>query len=241
MHASLSSLGRVQGGAVSVMSALTALLGPTGTLVVPTFTPDNSDTSPAHQERTRDLTPEGRIAFRANMPPFDPAATPSTGMGALAEEVRCHVNSRRSNHPQTSFAALGAKSAKVIDGHHADCHLGEHSPLARLYDMQAQVLLLGVGFNRCTAFHLGEYRVEEPPHRTYSCVVLKNGKAEWWTYTDVNLDDSDFSRLGADFERMSPSGTVRKGLLGAAECRLLDLRDAVDYAQHWFPVNRMKD
>ncbi|MGW1105941.1 AAC(3) family N-acetyltransferase, partial [Streptomyces sp. NPDC002540] len=30
---------------------------------------------------------------------------------------------------------------------------------ARLYGLRAQVLLLGTGFDTCTAFHLGEYRV----------------------------------------------------------------------------------
>lgn len=238
VHASLRSFGRVKGGAPSILSALTHLVGPTGTIVVPTFTSDNSDTSSAHQERTRDLSPEDRVAFRANMPPFDPATTPSTDMGVLAEEVRCHAHSLRSNHPQTSFAALGAEAAKIVGDHHADCHLGEHSPLARLYEMQAQILLLGVGFNRCTAFHLGEYRVENPPHRSYGCVIRRDGGRKWWTYTDVDLDDSDFGRLGADFERAS-TNRVRTSLVGSAECKLLGLRDAVDYAQRWLPANRM--
>jgi aminoglycoside 3-N-acetyltransferase len=33
---------------------------------------------------------------------------------------------------------------------------GEHSPLARLEEVGAQVLLLGVGYDVCTAFHLAE-------------------------------------------------------------------------------------
>jgi aminoglycoside N3'-acetyltransferase len=37
---------------------------------------------------------------------------------------------------------------------------------------------------------------------------------------------------------MSANGTVRKNLVGSAECRLLGLRDAVDYAQRWLPANR---
>ncbi|WP_406164498.1 aminoglycoside N(3)-acetyltransferase [Streptomyces sp. NBC_00996] len=238
VHASLSSVGRVAGGAASVLSALSRVLGPEGTLVVPTFTSDNSDTSSAHRERIRGLSDEARIAFWDNMPPFDPANTPSTGMGVLAEAVRCHPQSARSGHPQTSFAALGAQAAKIIDGHHPDCHLGEDSPLARLYDTQAQVLLLGVGFDRCTAFHLSEYRVDAPPRRTYRCVIRRNGLRQWWEYEDVALDDSDFGLLGADFERASAGESVRSSLIGSAQCKLLSFVDAVDYAQLWLPSHR---
>ncbi|WP_369220755.1 aminoglycoside N(3)-acetyltransferase [Streptomyces sp. R39] len=239
VHASMRSVGGGKGGAISVLNALRRLLGPDGTLVVPAFTSDNSDTSSAHQEQIRGLSDEARVAFRENMPPFDPVITPSTGMGVLAETVRCHANSIRSAHPQTSFAALGAQAAKIIQGHHLDCHLGKHSPLARLYDMRAQVLLLGVGFDRCTAFHLGEYRVMDPPRRTYRCVIRKDGMRQWWEYEDVALDDSDFGRLGEDFERVSASGAVRKGRVGSASCRLLSFVDAVDYAQSWFLERRV--
>ncbi|MGW3820092.1 aminoglycoside N(3)-acetyltransferase [Streptomyces sp. NPDC005046] len=239
VHASLSSFGRVVGGAASVLSALGRVLGTQGTLVVPAFTSDNSDTSSVYRERIRGLSDEERIALRNDMPPFDPDTTPSTGMGVLAETVRCDARSVRSDHPQTSFAALGSEAARIIDNHHPDCHLGENSPLARLYEMGAHVLLLGVGFDSCTAFHLGEYRVPDPPRRTYRCVIRRNGRRQWWSYDDVALDDSDFGKLGADFERASAVERVRSGLIGSAQCRLLSLVDAVDYAQHWLPSHRV--
>ncbi|MEV7344399.1 AAC(3) family N-acetyltransferase [Streptomyces sp. NPDC093544] len=237
-HASLRSLGKVEGGAATVLHALRRALGPDGTLVVPAFTSDNSDTSAAHRERVRGLSDETRTAFRERMPPFDPATTPSTGMGILAETTRLHPESLRSAHPQTSFAALGPHAALVTDDHRPDCHLGEKSPLARLYELRAQILLLGVGFNRCTAFHLGEYRVDSPPHRSYRCVVRLAGRRQWWEYDDVALDDSDFATLGAEFERATLGSAVRTGTVGAARCRLVSLVDAVDHARGWFPEHR---
>ncbi|MFD4527115.1 aminoglycoside N(3)-acetyltransferase [Streptomyces sp. NPDC058470] len=240
VHASLRSLGKVEGGAASVLRALRRALGPDGTLVVPAFTSDNSDTSAAHGERVRGLSDEARTAFRERMPPFDRAATPSTGVGILAETTRLHPDSLRSAHPQTSFAALGPRAAKVIDDHHLDCHLGERSPLARLYELRARILLLGVDFDRCTAFHLGEYRVDSPPRRSYRCVVRLDGRRQWWEYADVALDDSDFGTLGAEFERAaSGTATVRVGTVGAARCRLVGFVDAVDYAQGWLPGHRV--
>ena len=237
VHASLRSLGRAEGGADTVLSALRRALGPDGTLVVPAFTSDNSDRSAAHLERVRGLSDEARTAFRESMPPFDRATTPSTGLGILAETTRLHPRSLRSAHPQTSFAALGPHAAQIVEDHSPDCHLGESSPLARLYDLRAQILLLGVGYDRCTAFHLGEYRVKAPPRRSYRCVIRLNGRRQWWEYDDIALDDSDFGTLGADFEA-AKAGAVRSGPVGKAHCRLVNFAEAVDYARNWLPAHR---
>ena len=47
-------------------------------------------------------------------------------------------------------------------GHAPDCRLGERSPLARLEELHARVLLLGAGYDACTGFHLAEYRIPSP-------------------------------------------------------------------------------
>lgn len=237
-HASLREVGAVDGGPQSVVRALRNALGEDGTLVVPTFTSENSDTSPSYLERVRGMSDEARTAANASMPAFDCGSTPAPSMGILAETVRLSPGTLRSNHPQTSFAALGPHAKKVVTGHRSVCHLGEDSPLAYLYNVRAQVLLMGVGFDRCTAFHLAEYRVPSPPRRKYRCVVTIHGERQWWEYEDVDLNDSDFGALGADFKRSDRSGAVRTGTVGSAHCRLLRVRDAVDFAQRWIPEHR---
>lgn len=244
VHASLRQAPGVR--AAAMLEALRRALGPDGTVVVPAFTPENSDTSSAHHARVRGLDAPARAAFRAAMPPFDPATTPAPAMGVLAETVRKAPGARRSAHPQTSLAALGAAAAQLTGNHRPDCHLGEHSPLAALYAARAKVLMLGVGYEVCTAFHLAEYRVPDPPRRTYRCVVRTGGRPTWWAYEDVALDDSDFGALGAAYEaecgaRESAGGSagpVRTGKVGGAPCRLLDLRDVVDFAVRRLPVLR---
>ena len=164
--------------------------------------------------------------------------TAAPTMGRIAEAVRLAEGSLRSGHPQTSFTALGPLARKVVAGHRPDCHLGEDSPLARLYELRAQVLLLGTGFDTCTAFHLGEYRVPSPPRRSYRCVVRSGGRRQWWEYEDVALDDGDFAALGADFARADGGAAVRSGPVGSSTSRLFRLPDAVDFAAGWLPAHR---
>lgn len=193
VHASLTGSGW---RATDVRDTLLAALGPEGTLAVPAFTPENSDTSSAHRRLTARMTQAQKDAFRAAMPPFAPDTTGCPSMGMLAECVRTTPGAVRSTHPQTSFAALGRRAAALMGNHDPHCHLGELSPLARLYEANAQVLLLRVGFEVCTAFHLAEYRMEPPPAlRTYRCVVGNAGN--WISYRDLVLDDSDFGAVGA--------------------------------------------
>jgi aminoglycoside 3-N-acetyltransferase len=238
-----ASLRRVGAGPDAALAALRDVLGPEGTLVVPTFTAGNSDTSPAYRERTRNMTTDQIKALQERMAPFDPDRTPSEGMGQLAEAVRCAEGRVRSTHPQTSFAAVGARAEELLAGHDGDCHLGERSPLGRLYEAGAQVLLLGVGFEVCSAFHLAEYRVPEPPRRTYRCVVLRGGVGRWTAYKDVDLDDSDFGALGADFEKADaarPGPVVRGGRVGDTHARIFPLDKAVDFATAWLSGNRSR-
>lgn len=231
VHSSLGSLGWVCGGAATVVRALLDALGDEGTLVVPTHSGDNSD--PAHWQSPP--VPEAWWAdIRASMPPFDARTTPTRGMGAVPEAVRSWPGALRSGHPQTSFAALGPRAATITDGHAPECRLGERSPLARLEEAGARILLLGAGFDSCTAFHLAEYRVPGPRVDNSFALMTAQGR-RWTTVRDTSVSSDDFDALGADFERDRP---VVRGTVGGAEVRLFGLAEAVAYAEGWLPANR---
>jgi aminoglycoside 3-N-acetyltransferase len=233
VHSSLRSLGWVCGGALAVVQALIDVLGPDGTLVVPSQTANNRDPSTWTPPPPRAWWP----IIRETLPGFDVRRSPSVGVGVITEQVRTWPGAVRSAHPQTSFAAIGARAAELMREHRLDCHLGPQSPLAALHAAGARTLLLGVGFDRATAFHLAEYLVPEPPRRTYACAIRTPGDGRRWIeYEDVVLDDHDFGRLGADFER--DSAAVLTGPVGSAPGRLFPIVDAVAYAEKWFIRNR---
>jgi aminoglycoside 3-N-acetyltransferase len=112
--------------------------------------------------------------------------------------------------------------------------LGENSPLARLEDLDAKVLLLGVGFDSCTCFHLAEYRTTMPKADT-SFAVTVEGVRKWKTVMDVSVNDEDFVELGNDF---LGTGSVSKGKIGAADCYLFSLSEAVKFAEKWMVSHR---
>ena len=155
VHSSLSSLGWVCGGAVAVIQALMDVITPEGTLVMPTHSGDLSDPAKwAHPP-----VPESWWQpIRESMPAYHPQYTPSRGMGTIPEVFRTMPGVLRSSHPALSFAAFGKNAKFITENHSLTFSLGEQSPLARVYELDGEVMLLGVGFGNNTSFHLSEIR-----------------------------------------------------------------------------------
>ena len=231
VHSSYRSVGKVFGGPQAVVEALVAVAG---TVVVPTHTPEISD--PAAW--TNPPVPEPWWEpIRRESPGFDPDRTPaSRWMGRLSELARTWPGALRSNHPQVSFAAIGPRAAEITAGHALEDNLGERSPLGAVYRLDGKILLLGCGYDANTSFHLAETRLPAPPmHVTGSTVRLPGGGSRWVTWSEVDVDSSDFDRIGAAFEQ---DGGATVGKVGAAPVRLMGQRRAVDFARAWIEENR---
>ena len=236
VHSSLSSMGWVCGGAVSVILALEAVIRPYGILVMPTHTGDLSD--PSGWEHPP-VPEEWWDEIRRSMPPYDPEFSPTRGMGVVSETFRKQPDVVRSNHPQLSFCAWGDECLSIAADHALEYGLGEDSPLARIYDRDGWVLLIGVGHERNTSLHLAETRAEYPEKPIIPCSapVQIDGHTRWKTYEELDYSAEDFAELGHDFMNRCKHD-IRLGAVGYAKAQLFRQRVCVDFAMQWFHRNR---
>ena len=228
VHSSLSSIGWVVGGAPTVVRALLCALGESGTLVMPAATPHCTD--PATWTSPR--LPEAWLEdVREHLPVFDARTTPTT-MGAICESFRNWPNTLRSNHPVESVCARGVAAPGIVSEHPLAFSEGPGGPFEKLYNLDCRVLLLGVGFNRCTALHFAESLVDRRRVKTSRFPVLENGKRAW---VDVrNVADDNGAHFPAVGQQYVTEEGVRRGRIGDASSVLFPMRSLVQFAVRYF-------
>ncbi|MFE6052299.1 aminoglycoside N(3)-acetyltransferase [Kitasatospora sp. NPDC056446] len=223
VHSSLSSLGRVEGGAAAVVASLREAVGPTGTVAVPAFTTDTvCDPAPGHSGVPTPEVAELRSAvplFRSDLP---------SRMGAVAEALRGLPESLRSSHPQASVAAVGAHAREVTARRSLGFAVGRESPFGALHDLGGYVLLVGVGHNRNTFLHYAETFAPNRRLKLRRFPMAIQGERVWIEAPDVGNDnDTHFPVVGREFEEQAGIRPVR---VGTADCRLVPVRDLIPFA-----------
>jgi aminoglycoside 3-N-acetyltransferase len=201
VHTAFSKVKPVEGGPAGLIAALEAALGSDGTLVMPSMSGDD--------ERV-----------------FDVKNTPTENMGIVAETFWRLPQVLRSDSPH-AFAASGPLSARITASHPPGVPHGLDSPVGRVYELDGQVLLLGVGHDSNTTIHLAEnlagvrYRI-----RKY-LTVLKGGQPTRLEYGEIDHCCQNFKLLDGWLDER---GLQRKGAIGHAETRLIRSRDIVAVA-----------
>ena len=143
IHSSFKSLGPVDGGAESVIAGAMDAVGPSGTLVLPTFTQKNFDQAYEtwHLDKHSDT-------------------------GYLTNYFRKREGSLRSDQATHSVAAAG-KKAEFLTKNHGHTHkrfgnfgdtpFSADSPWEKMYQGDAVIVLLGVSPLSITFRHYAEY------------------------------------------------------------------------------------
>ena len=234
VHSSLSSMGWVVGGPVSVVGALRSVVGPDGTIVMPAQTgvsdPSNWQFPPVPASWWQTI--------RSTWPSFDPMTTPLRGMGAVVECFARLPGAVHSGHPSLGFVAHGPSARRLMRPHPLDDGLGDGSPLARLYDDDADILLLGVGHDSNTSLHLAEVRGlgERAPTMSDGAPLAVDGERAWIEYSHVAYDEDDFEELGVAYAEQG--GTEQRAAIGRGEFRRMPMRELVDFGTTWIAAHR---
>ncbi|WP_328891986.1 aminoglycoside N(3)-acetyltransferase [Streptomyces sp. NBC_00316] len=236
VHAAISSVGWTTGGGVALVQALRDAVGTTGTLVVPAFTTYLTDPATWVQRPVpRDWWPTVREAMIAFDPDLHPAQPP---LGRLPELVRSLPGARRSAHPLYSFAAAGPRADAVLARHALPFGMGSHSPLAALCRGDAKVLMIGVGWDRCTVLHLSEHLTAYPGRRSHRMDIPRStpsGPTRWEPSRQLVMYEGDYGAIGTEATRC---GLAVRGHIGAARTLLAPAADLVDLGCTWLARNR---
>jgi aminoglycoside 3-N-acetyltransferase len=227
IHSSLSSLGWVCGGPVAVIQALMDVVGEEGTIVMPTQSSGNSDPS---EWQNPPVPIEWWPIIREEMPAFDQETTPTGGMGKIVEAFRSFPGVKRSTHPMYSFAAWGKDADYLLSEQPLEAGFGQKSPLAKIYELNGFILLLGVTHDSNTSLHYAEHAIPNREIVKKSAAITVNGKRVWKEYEEILYNSDPFDELGVDFEKIYP---VKYQTIGKATCRLMSQRAIVDFACSW--------
>ncbi|WP_449536291.1 AAC(3) family N-acetyltransferase [Ferdinandcohnia sp. Marseille-Q9671] len=212
VHSSMKSIGQVEGGADTVLDALSEYMKD-GLLVFPTHT---------------------WSYIKAENPKFYVEESPSC-VGLLTELFRKRPGVVRSWHPTHSVAALGNGAQEFVAGNEKfNTPCARESSWGKLLDRKASILLIGVDLRRCTYIHGVEEWLDIPGRLTDSheqlYTVLPDG-------TEISVPQRrHIGHTSEKYERVEEAfldqDAMFKGSFGDAEVRVCDTVKMTDLLYH---------
>jgi aminoglycoside N3'-acetyltransferase len=165
--------------------------------------------------------------------PFDPQETPCLGMGVVANIFWQLPGVMRSNCPH-AFAARGSEAARITAPHPLDAPNSLESPVGRVYGLDGQVLLLGVGHEDNTTIHLAERLAGVRYRRKSHVCLLQAGQPTRVEYAEIDHCCQNFSLVDGwlDAQRLQ-----RLGKVGHADARLVRSHHVVNVVTEYLRHN----
>jgi aminoglycoside 3-N-acetyltransferase len=234
VHAAMRKIGPLLNGPDALIGALADAVGPQGTVLAYT------DWDAAYEDL---LEAEGRVpdAWRAHVPPFDPAASRAVrDHGVLAEFVRTTPGARRSGNPGASVAALGARADWFTMGHPLDYGYGEGSPFAKLVEAGGKVLMVGAPHDTMSLLHHAEHLARLPDKRVrrYEVPFAAPDGVIWRMVEEFDTSNPVVAGLPDDYfadivRAFLATGAGAEGVVGAAPSLIVDAAAICAFAVEW--------
>ncbi|APR76191.1 aminoglycoside N3-acetyltransferase [Minicystis rosea] len=202
VHTAFSNVAPVDGGPRGLIEALQTVLGPSGTLVMPSMADDDNHV-------------------------FDPMTSPCRSMGVVADTFFRLHGVLRSNSPH-AFAAIGPEAPFITTPHPVDNPHGPNSPVGRVHDLDGQVLLLGVGHDGNTTVHLAESLAEVRYRLPTSALIQDGAEPRRIHYFEIDHCCGGFALLDDWLGPLQKRGLVGRGEARLARSRDI-VRIAVDH------------
>jgi len=219
IHSAMRTFGTIDDGARTVVDALLEVLGPTGTLVVPTFT----------------------FAHEAEDDPMIEPATDCSEMGIITETARSRPDAMRSIAFRHSVAAMGPRASVITEVDPSLSPFDLRASFGVMLALNTQVLLLGLTYASSTSHHFAEFVCDVPYRQTLPLNVKvrrSSGEIAEQAMTDYQPKSEggsyygsrgcDFNRLGKMLEDGDRVGTA---FVGNCAVRRFAMRDLVDLAR----------
>ena len=216
-HASMRRVGKVEGGARTIIEAQLDAVGPTGTLLM-VLGGDEDD-------------------------PFDAGTTPVDveDMGILAEVFRTFPGVCVSDHPADRFGAIGPLARDILEPTPLHDYHGIGSPLERFANFGGRVLRLGANTDTVTLTHYAEYLADVPNKIRLRRRYVRADIGEIWI---ESLDDTDgiatwprgdyFEQIYVDY---CSTDAVQVGPVGLCKGELFEAQHFVSFAIDWMNHN----
>lgn len=206
-HSSYKSLAGAAGSPEDVARALIVAVGPAGSGFVPTF---NYGELPWDIHSTRALT------------------------GIIPETFRKLPGVLRSNHPTHSLAGIGPAADEILADHEKVNPFGPDSPVWRLWEANAWILLIGVDHTTNSTIHVAEELLQLPYiRRTRTTRILKDGHE-----IQINLRrppcSNGFNVVDAP---LRAKNQLHETPLGNAKLKLMRSRELVNVAVDLLQLN----
>jgi aminoglycoside 3-N-acetyltransferase len=136
--------------------------------------------------------------------------------------------------------AWGKNAEKWMMEHPLEDSFGMSSPLGAFLNENVKILLIGVGYDSCTALHLSEYLLETKTYTNQGAAMLVDGERQWIEYQSVDGDSDRFPELGEAFEKTLPN-EVFVAKFGQADCRVLQMKPLVEFGTQWLNENPINE